>query len=234
MFTIMTDSAKINDLSFPRCTGVLFEYAWGYHTHTNCQDILAEALREYRLTPDDVHDSFNFWMNTRVEPETGRLWVERNTAKKGDYVELIAHFDILAVVSVCGADLFNTSNFALKPLRLSLRDASPEEQVKWLLGKTKRFTNQKTVADFKVKEIRAERELSRDPAYLPEWPVYPITTQAVEIELDDDEYAQVEELRAQGRFGSSDGEVVRYGFFGWCLDHEMQPDPFASRRQDRR
>ena len=133
---------------------------------------------------------------------------------------------------MCGADLFNTSNFALKPLRLSVRDATVEEREKWLLGKTKRFANQKTAADFKVKEMRAERELSHDPAYVAEWPIYPITTQDVEIELDDDEYARVEKLRAGGRFGSSDGDVVRHGFFSWCLDHVMQPNPFASRWQD--
>lgn len=228
MFTIMADTAKINDLSFPRCTGVLFEYAWGYHTHTNCQDILAEAIREYGLTPDDVHDSFNLWMNTRIDPATGRLSVERNVSQRGDYVELIAHFDILAVVSVCGADVFNTSNFALKPLRLSIRDASAEERWTWL-SRTRTFANQKTVADFKVKAIRSERQLSRDPTYVAEWPVYPITTQEVEIELSDREYAQVERLRDTGRYGSTDGDVVRYGFFSWCLDHEMQPDPFTSR-----
>jgi uncharacterized protein YcgI (DUF1989 family) len=225
MFTIIADTAGINDLSFPRCTGVLFEYAWGYETHTNCQDILAEAEREYGLTPDDVHDSFNLWMNTKIDAETGRLSVDRNTSQAGDYVELVAHFDCLVVVSVCGADVFNTSNFSLKPLRLAVRAATAGERAEWLLPEGRRFANQRVVDDFKIKEIRTERELSRDPAYVADWPAFPITTTSVEVELTDEEYRQLETLASHGGFGATEGEVLRHAFFTWCLDHWMQPHP---------
>jgi uncharacterized protein YcgI (DUF1989 family) len=225
MFTILADTAGINDISFPRCTGVLFEYAWGYETHTNCQDILAEAEREYGLTPDDVHDSFNLWMNTKIDPDSGRLSVDRNTSQAGDYVELIAHFDCLAVVSVCGADVFNTSNFSLKPLRLAVREATSDERAQWLLPETRRFANQRVVEDFKVKEIRTERGLSRDPAYVADWPGFPIGTTSVEVELSDDEYRQLVALRLERDFGATDGDVLRHAFFTWCLDHWMQPHP---------
>jgi uncharacterized protein YcgI (DUF1989 family) len=225
MFTIIADTAGINDLNYPRCTGVLFEYAWGYATHTNCQDVLAEAEREYGLTPDDVHDSFNLWMNTKVDAETGRLSVDRNTSQAGDYVELLAHFDCLAVVSVCGADVFNTSNFSLKPLRLAVRAATDGERTDWLLPETRRFVNQRTVEDFKIKEIRTERELARDPAYVAEWPVFPIVKTPVAVELTPEEYRQVAALKAQGAFGATDGEIVRHAFFTWCQEHKMQPHP---------
>jgi uncharacterized protein YcgI (DUF1989 family) len=225
MFTVIADTAGINDLSFPRCTGVLFEYAWGYETHTNCQDILAEAQREYGLTPDDVHDSFNLWMNTKVDAETGRLSVERNTSQAGDHVELVAHFDCLVVVSVCGADVFNTSNFSLKPLRLTVRAGTADERAEWLLPEERRFANQRVVDDFKIKEIRTERELSRDPTYVADWPRFPITMTSVDVELTDEELLQLEALRSQGGFGATDGEVLRHAFFTWCLDHWMQPHP---------
>ncbi|CAE6935706.1 hypothetical protein R69927_07409 [Paraburkholderia domus] len=52
-----------NDVIFPRRSANLCESGYGYHTHTNCHDIQAEAQREYGLTPDDVHDSFNLFMN---------------------------------------------------------------------------------------------------------------------------------------------------------------------------
>jgi uncharacterized protein YcgI (DUF1989 family) len=225
MFTIIADTAGINDISFPRCTGVLFEYAWGFQTHTNCQDILAEAEREYGLTPDDVHDSFNLWMNTKIDADTGRLSVERNTSQAGDYVELVAHFDCLVVLSVCGADVFNTSNFSLKPLRLAVRGATAGERDEWLLPEARRFANQRVVDDFKIKEIRTERELSRDPTYVADWPGFPISTTSVEVELTDGEYRQLEALRSHGGFGATDGEVLRHAFFTWCIDHWMQPDP---------
>src|SRR6202035_293933 len=114
---ILEDTAGCNDTLFPRCTGTLFESLFDLPVHTNCHDILAEAQREYGLTPDDVHDSFNFWMHTGVNDE-GKLYIKRLMARKGDHVELIAHIDTLAVPNVCGADVFATSNFELKPLKL--------------------------------------------------------------------------------------------------------------------
>jgi hypothetical protein len=164
-------------------------------------------------------------MNTKVDAETGRLSVERNTSRAGDYVELVAHFDCLVVVSVCGADVFNTSNFSLKPLRLAVRPATDRERNEWLLPETRRFANQRVVEDFKIKEIRIERELSRDPGYVAEWPRFPITTTSVEVELTDDEYRQLDALTSEGRFGETAEDVLRYTFFTWCLGHWMQPRP---------
>ena len=63
---LLTDTARINDTLFPRCSANMYESMHGFAEHTNCADIQAEAQREYGLTPDDVHDSFNLFMATRV------------------------------------------------------------------------------------------------------------------------------------------------------------------------
>jgi uncharacterized protein YcgI (DUF1989 family) len=228
MLTLIHDSAGINDLNFPRCTGALYEYAWGVAHHGSCQDVLAEAEGEYGLTPDDVHDSFNFWMNTGAG-EDGRLFVKRNTAKATDRVELIAHMDVLAVVAVCSADLFNTSNFELKPLRLEVRESTQAERECWLLPE-RQLRNQRSVADFRVNEIKATRELRRDPGYRPVWPVHPIETEEVEVELSDEEAVLLDELRATGECGESDGEVLRHAFFSWCFEAEATPDAMRDLR----
>lgn len=228
MLTIIADTVGSNDISFPRCTGLLFESAWGYEVHTNCQDILAEALREYGLTPDDVHDSFNMWMNTTVDSKTGRLGIESNLSKAGDYIEMLAHFDILAAVSVCGADLSKTSNFALHPLRIFVREATAEELEKWSPPAARRFVNQKTPADFRIQDIRSERKLIKDPRYIPHWRVYPIVTQEVAVGLSDGECALLRRLAEQGSFGSTIGDVLRYQFFSWCVEHFMLTDPLTS------
>ena len=39
-----------------RCNGLLNEIEYGFIDHPNCQDTFAEAIREYGLTPDDVHE----------------------------------------------------------------------------------------------------------------------------------------------------------------------------------
>jgi uncharacterized protein len=90
----MPDSC-ITDLVGGRCRASLFDRR-GYGLYTNCQDTLSASIGEYDLTPDDVHDSFNTWMNTEWD-STGRFWIMRNTGRKGDFVDLLALFDTLAV-----------------------------------------------------------------------------------------------------------------------------------------
>ena len=64
-------------------------------------------------------------------------------------MELMAHFDILAVPNVCGADIFSTSNFELKPLKVQVLAAAEEERERWLLPEERQYKNQRTPADFK-------------------------------------------------------------------------------------
>jgi hypothetical protein len=59
MLYILEDTVGRNDVLFPRCSAYVYEASYGFSVHTNCHDIQAEAQREYGLTPDDVHDSFN-------------------------------------------------------------------------------------------------------------------------------------------------------------------------------
>ena len=221
MFTIIRDTVGTNDIQYPRCTGFLYEYQYGFEQHTNCHDILAESIREYGLTPDDVHDSFNFWMHTGVD-DKGRLYIKRMLAKPGDYVELIAHFDVLAVPNVCGADIFSTSNFELKPLKVQVFDATPEERERWLLPGERQYKNQRTPADFKLSEIKVTRDLEPDETYSPDWPVYPIVKRPVEVPLAEEEYALIDRLRANGGFGETDADIVRHAFFSWWIEEYMQ------------
>ncbi|MFL5836335.1 MAG: DUF1989 domain-containing protein [Solirubrobacteraceae bacterium] len=221
MFTIISDSVGTNDIQYPRCTGFLYEYQFGFEQHTNCHDILAESIREYGLTPDDVHDSFNFWMHTGVDDE-GKLYIKRLLARQGDYVELMAHFDTLAVPNVCGADIFSTSNFELKPLKVQVLDSTTDDRDQWLQPEERQFRNQRTPDDFKVKDIKVTRELVPDESYTPDWPVYPIVKQPVEVTLSDEDAELVEQLRANGGFGESDGDIVRHAFFSWWIEHYMR------------
>jgi uncharacterized protein YcgI (DUF1989 family) len=221
MFTIIRDTVGTNDVQYPRCTGFLYEYQYGFEQHTNCHDILAESIREYGLTPDDVHDSFNFWMHVGVDPDE-KLYIKRMMAKPGDYVELLAHFDILAVPNVCGADIFSTSNFELKPLKVQVLASTEGDRDQWLQPEERQYRNQRTPEDFTLSRIKADRELARDDGYRADWPVYPIVKQPVEVPLSEDEYAMVEALRRNGGFGEADTDIVRHAFFSWWIEHYMR------------
>src|SRR3979409_2130170 len=116
---ILEDTAQCNDVLFPRCSAHLYESIYGFSAHTNCHDIQTEAQREYGLTPDDVHDSFNLFMHTGVDA-AGKMFIDRQRSKPGDHVDLLAVVDVLAVPNVCGADIMRTSNFSIKPVKLSV------------------------------------------------------------------------------------------------------------------
>ena len=212
MIYILADTVHCNDVMYPRCSPFLFENSFGFHTHTNCHDIQSEAQREYGLTPDDVHDSFNLFMNTGVDA-AGKLFIKRQRSKPGDHVELLALIDVLAVPNVCGTDVMRTSNFSLKPVRISVRTATAAELAK--APERKRLPSQRTVADFKVKAIRAERELSRDPSYRPEFVNVPIQIKDVDVVLDASDYRLLQELKSTKVYGDTDADVLRDIVFSW-------------------
>src|SRR6202011_2545760 len=151
---ILEDSAGTNDVLYPRCSGFLYEYHYGLPVHTNCHDIQAEAQREYGLTPDDVHDSFNLFMCTGVDPD-GHAFMTRQTTRPGDHVDLLALMDVLAVPNVCGADVMKTSNFALKPLKLTVFAATEADLAE--VPNVPKLNSQRTPKDFKNAVIKSDR-----------------------------------------------------------------------------
>lgn len=212
MMYILADTVGGNDVTFPRCSAVLYESVYGFDAHTNCQDIQAEAQREYGLTPDDVHDSFNLFMCTGVD-ENGRLYVTRQDSKPGDHVELLALMDVLAVPNICGSDVMRTSNFAIKPAKVQIFEASEADLA--AVPPIRSWRSQRTVADFKVKAIRTERKLTRDPDYRPEFVNTPIVYEPVEIALDAEESALLERLTRRDIHGDDRGDALRDVFFSW-------------------
>lgn len=219
MMAIIEDTVGTNDVLYPRCSGFLFEHQYGLAVHTNCHDMQAEAQREFSLTPDDVHDSFNFFMHTGVDA-SGHPFIAKNTAGPGDYVELLALMDVLAVPNVCGADVMMTSDFELKSLKLTVFDGAETD---WTSVKQfPRLTNQRSPADFKVKNIKPDRELYRDTSYRPAFTNVPLLISEIELALTAEEVGWVRQLGATGKYGESDAEVLRYVFFTWWIAEFMR------------
>lgn len=219
MMYILEDTLGTNDILYPRCSAFLFEYHYGLPVHTNCHDIQAEAQREFGLTPDDVHDSFNFFMHTGIDAN-GRPFIGRQTSRKGDFVELLAMFDVLAVPNVCGADVMATSDFELKPLRVALYEGTAEDMAEappWPA-----FVNQRGPANFRNSKIKADRRLERDGGYVPDFTNYPIVNEEVAVDLSEEEFRALQALKATGLYGSTDGAALRYILFSWWIENFMQ------------
>jgi uncharacterized protein YcgI (DUF1989 family) len=211
----------VTDLLGARCDATSGELEYGLVPRTNCQDTLAEAIREYGLTPDDAHDSFNMWMHT--------VWGEsfhsvRNIGPKGDYVDLLALMDVLAVPVTCGSgDIGQVSNFGFKPIQVQIFEASEQsnELMAQYLKQCSGFKNQRTRSDFRVREIRADRKLRRVPNYQPQFRAFPIVETEIEVALDRAELAQVRRLR--GKMGKTEEEVIRAAFMLWYQANRAKP-----------
>ncbi|MDQ6818118.1 MAG: urea carboxylase-associated family protein [Actinomycetota bacterium] len=169
MFGILeiADTCEL-DIIGHRCNRVFEELGWGLPSHANCQDTLAEAIREYRLTPDDVHDSFNLWMATTID-EQGQRQFKWNPARPGDRIELLAMFDVLAVAVICGVgDLVGINNYTFTPVRLEVLQATADTNA--LVDEVERrwgsLASQVGTDDLADTPVLASRELERDPAYV--------------------------------------------------------------------
>ena len=221
MYTILRDTCGTNDVLYPRCSALLFELHFGLSPHTNCHDIQAEAQREYGLTPDDVHDSFNVFMNTGIDGD-GRPFIAPNVARPGDHVDLLAQIDTLAVPNVCGADVMVTSNFALKPLLVQVFEADDEDRASLLPERPPFPRSQRTVADFRQPLIKADRALRVDPDYAPEFTNVPLGGARVEVPLDAAELAALDRLVEGGRHGDDRAAALRFAFFSWFIAEHMR------------
>ena len=208
---ILEDTVGRNDVLFPRCSAYVYESAYGFDAHTNCHDIQAEAQREYGLTPDDVHDSFNLFMCTEVTLD-GRATITRQESRAGDYVDLLALVDVLAVPNVCGADVMRTSNFALKPVRLTVIEATDAEIA--ATPKTPILRSQRTPRDFRNPTIKASRALVRDPNYVAEFVNFPLRVEDVAVALTADEDEMLERVRLP-LYGADTGAALRDILFTW-------------------
>jgi uncharacterized protein YcgI (DUF1989 family) len=208
------------DLLAARCQAGMLEIVFGFEKHTNCADTFAEAVGEYGLTPDDVHDSCNMWMNTGITPD-GKVEYFWNTAKKEDYVDWLALMDVLAVPIVCGSgDVVLVSNYSLKPIGVQVFEHSQDTE-RMVADYNKEYLslkNQRLVESFHVKEIKKDRELRPTPGYEPRFVNFPIAYKEYEIELSVEDYAQIQKLK-KSRWPGTDEDVIRAAVMVWYLNN---------------
>ena len=216
----MSDTC-VTDLLGARCDATAGEREYGIVPRTNCQDTLGEAIREYGLTPDDVHDSFNMWMHTIWNGSFSPL---RNVGPKGDYVDLLALMDVLAVPITCGSgDIGQISNFGFKPIQVQVFKASDQSQgaMRAYLERCTGFKNQRSREEFRVKAIWPERKLVPVPEYEPKFRAYPIEYTSIDVSFTAVELKGIRALR--GKLGATDEAIIRTAFMMWYQANRMKP-----------
>ena len=214
-------STCVADTLAARCSATIFESHYGIADHPNCQDTLAEAIGEYGLSPDEVHDLLNLWMNTNID-HVGYYTVW-NSGKAGDTVDLLAIMDVLAVPVTCGSgNIWVTSNFSYKPIKVEIFEATAQTRAAaekdWKVNTS--LKSQRTPKDFLNPNIQTEPVLKPDPTYKPNYVNFPIEWQDIDVVFTNEEYMKIWGYR--GTFGDTDEEVVRTLFFHWYLDNRKK------------
>lgn len=110
MFTIIGDTVKQmpsprggrnHDLLFARCSRELYQVVDGRTDAPNCQDNIASAIAPFGLGPRNVHDAFNLFTKTGIDPSDHHLFIEECDSRQGDYVDLYAEMDCIVALSAC-------------------------------------------------------------------------------------------------------------------------------------
>ena len=117
LFTIVADTCGRHDTIGGCCSAESNMKRYGKTGPANCRDTFTRALARFGLGKKDIVANVNFFMNVPVEA-TGGMALAEGFSKPGDYVELEADMDTLAVISNCH-QLYNPVNgFNPTPIRV--------------------------------------------------------------------------------------------------------------------
>lgn len=97
---------SVHDVIGTRCDPYTGKLLSGVDYHHCCHSNLTRALSEARgLSLDEaerlVHDVLNVFMCTGFTRDTGQYFMKASPVRPGDYLEMLAEIDLLAVMSAC-------------------------------------------------------------------------------------------------------------------------------------
>ena len=117
LFTVIDDSCGKHDTIGGCCSAPMNLLRYKKPGPHNCRDTFIAALKPFGLDARDVVANVNFFMYVPVLAD-GHTAITEGGSKPGDYVELRAERDVIAVISNC-AQIYNPCNgFNPTPVRL--------------------------------------------------------------------------------------------------------------------
>lgn len=100
LFTIIEDTCGRHDTIAGCCSAESNLIRYGRKGTANCRDNLLKALAPFGLGARDIVANVNFFMSVPVDVD-GAMAIVEGASKAGDYVDLRAEMDVLAVLSNC-------------------------------------------------------------------------------------------------------------------------------------
>jgi uncharacterized protein YcgI (DUF1989 family) len=129
---------SVHDVIGTRCDPYTGRLLSGHDYHHCCHSNLTRALADDSELPLHeaeayVHDVLNVFMCTGFTRDTGQYFMKASPVRPGDYIELFAQIDLLAVLSACpGGDCsaeHSSDAAACYPLVMEVH--APVRPVKW-------------------------------------------------------------------------------------------------------
>ena len=108
LMTVVTDTVGYHDTIGGCCSAEVNYLRYGIKKTPNCRENFTSALREHGLDASDIPANVNFFMYVPVRAD-GSTEIEEGLSEPGDYVDLRADKDVLAVISNC-PQLYNPCN----------------------------------------------------------------------------------------------------------------------------
>ena len=100
LFTIAADTCGRHDTIGGCCSAESNRLRYGVEGTPNCRDNFLRALARFGLGKKDIVANVNWFMNVPVAGD-GAMAIADGRSRPGDYVDLVAEMDVLAVVSNC-------------------------------------------------------------------------------------------------------------------------------------
>lgn len=104
MMTITEDSCGGHDTIFGCCSFAVDQVRYGQQNAECCQRNFEREMSKHGLGPEHVVANANFFMNVPVAAD-GHAEIIDSQSKPGDYVDLRAEMDVIAVLSNCPEEL---------------------------------------------------------------------------------------------------------------------------------
>ena len=123
LFTITADTCGKHDTIGGCCSNDLNAFRYGAAAGPNCRDNFLSELTKYGMGGKDMAANINFFMFVPVGAD-GAMDMGPSISKPGDYVDLRAETDVLAVLSNCPQINNSVNDYNPTPIRVIVSDGS--------------------------------------------------------------------------------------------------------------
>lgn len=117
LFTVIHDTCGFHDTIGGCCSSALNQRRYGKGEDHNCRANFLAQLKRYGMGPRDLVANLNFFMYVPVAAD-GQMDMGPSISKPGDYLDLRAEMDVLAVISNCPQMNNPVNDFNPTPVRV--------------------------------------------------------------------------------------------------------------------